>query len=58
MHVRPLSSLTREEVTALAVTAADNAEPVSQANPFPRGCWQHFAFKVVHGARMAELLAA
>jgi hypothetical protein len=40
MHIKPLSTLTREEIADLARNAADNSEPLHVACAFPQDSQQ------------------
>lgn len=53
--IRPLSTLSRAEVAALASAAADRGEPLAAANPFERGTQQHTWFTRFHEERDWEL---
>lgn len=55
MHVKPLTSLSHEEVTAIAVQAAERGEELALANPFPKGSWRHTVFRDVFAACVADL---
>ncbi|WP_412511203.1 hypothetical protein [Variovorax paradoxus] len=55
MHVKPLSSLSHEEVADLAAQAAERGEELPLANPFPVGAWRHTVFRDVFAARLADL---
>jgi hypothetical protein len=55
--IRPLESLTREEVTALAVAAADNAIPLPRALPFEPGTQRAAWFISAYWKRDSELRA-
>ncbi|MDR6887852.1 MULTISPECIES: hypothetical protein [Variovorax] len=54
MHVKPLSSLSHEEVADLAGQAAERGEELPLANPFPEGTWRHTVFRDVFVARLAD----
>ncbi|QRY31201.1 hypothetical protein JVX96_24480 [Variovorax sp. PDNC026] len=55
MHVKPLSSLSHEEVADLAAQAAERGEELALANPFPEGSWRHIVFRDVFAACVADL---
>jgi hypothetical protein len=55
MHVKPISSLSHEEVADVAAQAAERGEELALANPFPVGGWRHAVFRDVFAARVADL---
>jgi len=55
MHVKPLSSLSHEEVADIAVQSAERGEELPLANPFPSGSWRHTVFRDVFASRVADL---
>ena len=55
MHVKPLSSLSHEEVADIAAQAAERGEELALANPFPEGSWRHTVFRDVFAARVVDL---
>jgi hypothetical protein len=55
MHVKPLSSLSHEEVADLAAHAAERGEELALANPYTPGSWRHTVFRDVFLARTADL---
>lgn len=59
MHaIKPLHALTRAEVRALAVAAADRGEPVATANPFEPGTHSFDWFQAEYRHRHDELSPA
>lgn len=55
MNVIPLDKLTPADIEDQAACAADNAQPLEDANPFEPGTTQHRAFNVAYRTRMAWL---
>lgn len=44
-HIKPLTSLTREQRREQAQAAAINGEPLHEANPYPPGTQEHQDFQ-------------
>lgn len=57
MSIKPLHSLTREEIAELARNAADNSVPLPAANVFPQGSEQSAWFTQAYWDRDWELRA-
>lgn len=55
MHIKPLSSLTRAEISDLAQAACDSGEDLGAANPFERDTWQFTAFHMAYLARLDQI---
>jgi hypothetical protein len=59
MHViKSIDQLGHEEIVELARAAADNGQPLHEANPFAPGTSQHCTFNHWYWARHRELVEA
>ncbi|MBO9680933.1 MAG: hypothetical protein J7556_22125 [Acidovorax sp.] len=58
MNVRPIHSLSQDEIRELATTAADNGEHHADANPFAPRCAGHAVFAAAHRERCEHLRRA
>jgi hypothetical protein len=56
-HIRPLTSLSPEEIADLARNAADNGAAADEANAYERGTWQWELFIREWFQRRCELVA-
>ena len=55
MQIKPLHTLTRQEVRELAQAAVERGEPVNQANPYSAFWEQHDWFEIEYRDHMLEL---
>jgi hypothetical protein len=53
--IAPLTTLDREGIRQLAIAAADNGEPLHEANRYERGTWQDLHFTHCYWERHREL---
>ena len=58
MNVRPIHSLSQDEIRELAITAADNGEHHADANPFEPKYPGHAVFAAAHRERSEHLQRA
>lgn len=58
MNITAIAQLTTADIEDQAACAADNAEPLEQANPFEPGTVRHRAFNVAYRTRLDWLHSA
>ena len=55
MHIKPITTVSRDEIRDMAHAAAENGEPQHEANPFEPGTTQNTNFATDYLSRQREL---